>query len=190
MSNLALFVSPSKVKIETALGGSVDDNLIAPYIKTAQERWILPAIGQSLYNALVNAVVAADATAAETALLNDYISPALIPLSFAGLIPFLRVRMVNNSTVIMQSEQSTPASYQDIRPLIDSSTEMGQFHIQRLINYVDNNAGLYPELGQETAGELRRTRRNYFGGMNLDLNPNLSRGERLRLRAALGCAYG
>ena len=188
MSNLALFVSPSKVKIETALGGSVDDNLVAPYIKSAQERWILPAIGQALYNALANAVENADATAAETTLLNDYIAPALVPLSFAGLLPFLRVRMVNNSTVIMSSEQSTPASYQDIRPLIDSSTEMGQFHLQRLINFVDSNTGDYPELGTETQGQLRRTRRNYTQGLNLDYNPNLTRTERNVLRAALG--YG
>ena len=186
MSNLALFVSPSKVKIETALGGSVDDNLVAPYIKMAQERWILPALGQSLYNALLSAVENADATADEATLLNDYIAPALVPLSFATLIPFLRVRMANNSTVIMQSEQSSPASYSDIRPLVDSSTEMGQFHLQRLINFVDANASLYPELGDETQGQLRRTRRNYSQGMNLDFNPNLSRSERNLLRAALG----
>jgi hypothetical protein len=88
----------------------------------------------------------------------------------------------------MSSEQSTPASYQDIRPLIDSSTEMGQFHIQRLINFVDANTGDYPELGTETQGQLRRTRRNYTQGLNLDYNPNLSRSERDLLRAALG--YG
>jgi len=187
MSNLALFVSPSKVKIETALGGSVDDNLIAPYIKSAQQRWILPALGQALYDALVNAVINADATTAETALLNEYISPALVPLAFADLLPFLRVRMVNNSTVIMQTEQSAPASYADIKPLIDSSTEMGQFHIQRLINYVDANTGLYPELGTETQGQLRRTRRNYSQGLNLDYNANITLAERLALRAVFGC---
>jgi len=52
MANLILFISPAKLKVETALGGSVDDDILSPYIRLAQELHILPALGQSLYDDL------------------------------------------------------------------------------------------------------------------------------------------
>ena len=39
-------------KKDTALGGSVDDNLIMPYILLAQDMYILPILGTDLYNKL------------------------------------------------------------------------------------------------------------------------------------------
>ena len=54
MANLILFISPAKLKKETALGGSVDDEILQPYIRLAQEMHILPVLGQSLYDDLRN----------------------------------------------------------------------------------------------------------------------------------------
>ena len=47
-----LFVSSTRLKKDTALGGSVDDNLIMPYILLAQDMNILPVLGTDLYEAL------------------------------------------------------------------------------------------------------------------------------------------
>ena len=47
-----LFISATRLKKDTALGGSVDDNLIMPYILLAQDMNILPVLGTDLYEKL------------------------------------------------------------------------------------------------------------------------------------------
>jgi hypothetical protein len=49
----ALFVSANRLKRDTAIGGSVDDDLIRPYVYMAQQRWILPVLGTKLYDKIV-----------------------------------------------------------------------------------------------------------------------------------------
>ena len=49
MANLILFISPAKLKKETALGGSVDDEILQPYIRLAQEMHLLPTLGSGTF---------------------------------------------------------------------------------------------------------------------------------------------
>ena len=43
-----LYISATRIKKDTALGGSVDDNIIMPYILLAQDMFILPILGTDL----------------------------------------------------------------------------------------------------------------------------------------------
>lgn len=167
MANLILFISPAKLKVETALGGSVDDDILSPYIRLAQELHILPALGQSLYDDLKTKVGAGTITGADETLMEDYIAPALVQLAFAEALPFIRVRIVNNGVTVMDSEQSTPATYGDMKPLMNRARDLGLFHIERLMDYLDNNQSSFATLDAESSGELCRTRRNYTQGLNI-----------------------
>ena len=167
MANLILFISPAKLKKETALGGSVDDEILQPYIRLAQEMHILPALGQSLYDDLTTKVGAGTISGNDETLMESYIAPALVQLAFAEALPFIRVRIVNNGVTVMASEQSTAATYGDMKPLMNRSKDLGLFHIERLMDYLDNNQSLFSALDAETSGELCRTRRNYTQGLNI-----------------------
>jgi len=167
MANLILFISPAKLKKETALGGSVDDEILQPYIRLAQEMHILPAIGQSLYDDLSAKVAAGTITGNDETLMESYIAPALVQLAFSEALPFIRVRIVNNGVTIMDSEQSTAATDGDMKPLMNRSKDLGLFHIERLMEYLDNNQSTFTALDAEGPGELCRTRRNYTQGLNV-----------------------
>lgn len=167
MANLILFISPAKLKVETALGGSVDDDILSPYIRLAQELHILPALGQSLYDDLKTKVGDDNISGDDETLMESYIAPALVQLAFAEALPFIRVRIVNNGVTVMDSEQSTPATYTDMKPLMNRAKDLGLFHIERLMEYLDNNQSTYPALDAESSGELCRTRRNYTQGLNI-----------------------
>lgn len=167
MANLILFISPAKLKKETALGGSVDDEILQPYIRLAQEMHILPTLGQSLYDDLVAKVQAGTITGNDEILMESYIAPALVQLAFCEALPFIRVRIVNNGVTIMDSEQSTAATYGDMKPLMNRAKDLGLFHIERMIDYLDNNTGLFSALDAEGPGELCRTVRNYTQGLNV-----------------------
>ena len=93
-----LYISASKLKRDTALGASVDDNLLTPYINIAQDRWILNALGTDLDNYLKSQIQAGAAfTGAYETLVNDYIQPALVQFAFcevAYLFLYLRLNKV------------------------------------------------------------------------------------------------
>ncbi len=53
-----LYISATRLKTDSALGGSVDDDLIMPYILLAQDMNILPVLGTELDNKLKSEIKA------------------------------------------------------------------------------------------------------------------------------------
>ena len=180
----ALFVSANRLKRDTAIGGSVDDDLIRPYVFMAQQRWILPVLGTKLYDKITTDIDAGNVSGNYATLLNDYIIPSTVQYSFVQLVPFLRLRFVNNAVVVMNSEQSSAATYEDLKPLMDQALDMATFYRERLIDYIRNNSTLFPEYNTNTGADLNPTSNNYTQGMNVDYNFE----EDLKVRAFLAGA--
>tara|TARA_R100000781_G_scaffold2811_1_gene4333 strand:- start:668 stop:1246 length:579 start_codon:yes stop_codon:yes gene_type:complete len=167
-----LFISATRLKKDTALGGSVDDNLIMPYILLAQDMNILPVLGTDLYDKLKSEVQAGTLAGAYKTLMETYIQPALVQFSFSQLAPYLRLRFVNNAVVVMgATEQSSSATYDDIKPLMDTATDAAEFYRQRMISYLQNNTSSFTEYTSNTGADLDPTTRNYYAGINLDEAP-------------------
>ena len=129
-----LFISTDRLKRDSALGGSCDDNLLLPYILMAQDRYILPILGTDLTNKLISDIQGSSLTGNYLTLLQTYIQPALVQFAFATVLPFLRLRMVNNSIVTMSSEQGSSVAHEDLKPLINASMDQGEFYRERLID--------------------------------------------------------
>lgn len=170
-----LFISTDRLKKDTAMGGSVDDNLLLPYILMAQDRYILPVLGTDLYNKLISDIQGSSLTGNYLTLLQTYIQPALVQFAFATCLPFLRLRMVNNSVVTMSSEQGSSVSHNDLKPLISSSMDQGEFYRERLIDFISNNTSNFPEYSTNTGADLSPTTANYYAGLNLDVEPSRER---------------
>jgi|TARA_R100000081_G_scaffold89135_1_gene61459 hypothetical protein len=169
-----LFISSSRLKKDTALGESVDDNLIMPYILLAQDMNILPVLGTDLYEALKTKIQGGTLTGDYKTLMETYIQPALVQFAFSQLAPYLRLRFVNNAVVVMgATEQSSSATYDDIKPLMDTATNAAEFYRQRLIDYLlDKGSAAFPEYASNNdPGEMSPTTRNYYAGLNLDVAP-------------------
>ena len=174
-----LYISSTRIKKDTALGGAVDDNLIMPYILLAQDMYILPILGTDLDNKLKSDIQGGSLAGNYKTLVEDYLQKALVQFAFAELLPFLRLRMVNNAAVVMgATDQSSSASYDELRPLMDRAKDAAEFYRQRMIDYLtDKGSSAFPEYASNSdAGELSPTTRNYYAGMNLDVNvPRQSR---------------
>jgi len=174
-----LYISATRIKKDTALGGSVDDNIIMPYILLAQDMFILPILGTDLDAKLKSDIQGGSLTGSYKTLVETYIQPSLVQFAFAELAPFLRLRFVNNAVVIMgATDQSDSATYEDIKPLIDRAKDAAEFYRQRLIDYIRNNTSSFPEYNTNTGADLDPTTRNYYSGINLD--SNVSRSNRLK----------
>tara|TARA_R100000781_G_scaffold17246_3_gene13803 strand:+ start:1783 stop:2355 length:573 start_codon:yes stop_codon:yes gene_type:complete len=166
-----LFISTNRLKKDSALGGSVDDNLLLPYILMAQDRYILPVLGTDLTNKLISDIQGSSLSGAYLTLLQTYVQPSLVQYSFATVLPFLRLRMVNNSVVTMSSEQGSSVSHSDLKPLINASIDQAEFYRERLIDYIRNNTNSFPEYSSNSGADLTPTSQNYYAGLNLDVAP-------------------
>ena len=166
-----LFISTDRLKKDSALGGSVDDNLLLPYILMAQDRYILPILGTDLTNKLISDIQGSSLSGNYLTLLQTYIQPALVQFAFATVLPFLRLRMVNNSVVTMSSEQGGTVSHEELKPLINASIDHGEFLRERLIEYISNNTSSFPEYSSNTGADINPTTQNYYAGLNLDTAP-------------------
>ncbi len=174
-----LYISSTRLKRDTAIGGSVESDLIIPYILLAQDMNILPVLGTELDNKLKDEIQAGTLTGVYKTLVETYIQPALVQFAFSQLIPYLRLRFSNNSVVIMgATEQSSSASYDDLKPLMDTATDAAEFYRQRMIDYLQNNTGSFPEYSSNSGSDLDPTTNNYFSGINLE--PTMPRSNRLK----------
>ena len=187
----SLYISASRIKKDTALGGSVDDNIIMPYILLAQDMFILPILGTDLDTKLKADIQGGSLTGDYKTLVETYIQPSLVQFAFAELAPFLRLRFVNNAIVIMgANDQSSSASFEDIKPLMDRAKDAAEFYRQRLIDYIRNNTSSFPEYNTNTGADLDPTTRNYYAGMNLDVNVPRSNQLKAFLQGADITIYG
>jgi len=186
-----LYISSTRLKKDSAIGGSVSDDLIMPYILLAQDMSILPILGTDLDAKLKAEIQAGTLAGAYKTLVETYIQPALVQFSFVSLVPYLRLRFVNNAVVVMgATDQSASATYDDLKPVMDTATDAAEFYRQRCIDYLRNNQTSFPEYSSNTGADLDPTTRNYYAGINLDTN--VARSNRLKsfLQGADITVYG
>ena len=174
-----LYISATRLKKDSAIGGSVEDDLIMPYILLAQDMNILPILGTDLDAKLKTEIQAGSLAGAYKTLVEDYIQPALVQFSFVSLVPYLRLRFVNNAVVVMgATDQSSSASYEDLEPVMNTATDAAEFYRQRCIDYLRNNQSSFSEYTSNSGADLDPTVNNYFAGINLE--PTATRSNRLK----------
>ena len=174
-----LYISATRLKKDSAIGGSVEDDLIMPYILLAQDMNILPILGTDLDAKLKSEIQAGTLADAYKTLVETYIQPALVQFSFVSLVPYLRLRFVNNAVVVMgATDQSSSASYEDLEPVMNTATDAAEFYRQRCIDYLRNNTSSFPEYTSNSGSDLDATTANYFAGINLE--PSLPRSNKVK----------
>lgn len=166
-----MYLSTSRLKRDTAIGSSVDDNLLKPQIVLAQDRHILPVLGTQLDDKLkdliTNNQIDQEQNVQYKTLLIDYVLPALTQFSFVEVAYSLRLRFANNTVTLPDSEQGGNASLSDIKVVLDRAEDMAMFYRERLIERLRHHTDLYPEYQTNTQDDLHPTTRNYFQSLNV-----------------------
>lgn len=90
MSEITLLISVDILKERTSIHGNLDEKLVVPDIKYAQDSYILPLLGSALFNKLQTiiadgTITSNGANANYKALLDTYIIDAMIYYTFAEL---------------------------------------------------------------------------------------------------------
>ena len=186
-----LYISSTRLKKDSAIGGSVSDDLIMPYILLAQDMHILPILGTDLDAKLKAEIQAGTLTGVYKTLVETYLQPALVQFSFTQLIPYLRLRFVNSAVVVMgATDQSSSATYDDLKPVMDTATDAAEFYRQRMIDYLRNTSSSFPEYSSNTGADLDPTTNNYFAGINLEPTAPMSNKLKSYLQGSGITIYG
>lgn len=141
-----LFISRNDIVRRTVLGGNVDPEKIIPFVKTAQDKYILPALGTVLYSKLQNDVAAGTIAGVYQTLMNEYILDTLCHYSMVEAMPFLAYTFGNGSiSKNINSEQGEGAGKNDIDFLLQKELSTAQFYSERLVTYLIAYSFNYPE---------------------------------------------
>ena len=144
MSKNTLFISVQNIKDRTGLHANVDEKLVLPEIKTAQDMYILPALGSALYNQLQTAVEGNTYTNDETTLLDDYIADCLVYYVMSELPMGLSYQFYNKGLLRKSGENTENPSMQDMIDVANRYRSRAEFYKQRMIKYLKQNNVLYP----------------------------------------------
>jgi hypothetical protein len=179
-----LLISEQKLKDSTAINLNVDVNILLPYVLQAQTLYIEPKLGTQLYEhikGLIQAGTIGDAgNVAYKTLLDDYISFVLVNYSFYHAIPYLRFKVENGNIYSKTSETGTALSTEESQSLREEISNTAQYYTERLIEYIRNNTGDFPEYSTNSGADVNPDKNAYYNGMNLE-RPN-QQGTRLTLQ--------
>ena len=150
-------ISSAKLRAFTDIGNNYNATDLSNAVEKAQKLELEPIIGKNLYERLQTGVMDGTLTTIQTTLLDDYIEPYLIQASYLNVLEsiFLRPR----STGLGQragSEGFTPASrelYNQKRLSVQGEMD---FYGNKMVEYLDNNRHLYPEMTSSTDLESDR----------------------------------
>ena len=141
-----LFCSRNDIVKRTPLGGNVDPEKIIPFVKTAQDKYILITLGTVLYSKLQNDVAAGTLTGVYKTLMDEYIVDCLVHYALVEALPFLAYTIGNGGIVKnISSEQATSPSKVDIDFLLQKELQTAQFYAERLVTYLIAYSFDYPE---------------------------------------------
>ncbi len=142
-----LFIGANAIKERTAIHSNIDDKLIMPEIKTAQDIYILPALGTALYVKLQTGIENATLSNLETSLLNDYVTDALVYYVLSELPVGLSFQFYNKGLIRKTSDNSDQPNMQDLIDVANRYRSRAEFYKQRMIKYLQevSTTNLFPE---------------------------------------------
>jgi hypothetical protein len=146
MSRNILMCSRNDITKRTPLGGNIDPEKIIPFVKTAQDKYILLALGSVLYDKIQDDIEAGTLTGRYQTLVNEYIIDTLVHYSMVEALPFLAYTIANGGIVKnISSEQAVSPSKNDIDFLLQKELATAQYYGERLVTYLIAFSSNYPE---------------------------------------------
>jgi len=146
MSLNILFISRNDLVKRTPIGGDIDSDKLIPFVKTAQDKYILIALGTVLYGYLQAQVAAGTVTGVYKTLMDDYITDCLVHYTFVEALPYLAYQFDNTGiTKNINGEQGSSPSKVDIDYILQKELATAQFYAERLVNFLIAHNSTYPQ---------------------------------------------
>lgn len=144
MSKNVLLISVEALKARSAVHMNVDDKIILPEIKAAQDIEIVQALGSRLFERLQAGIAAKGLTADETLLLDEYVTDCLVWFTVAALPITGSYQQYTKGAIRKGSDNTEQPSYSDLLRLCEMYKNRAENYRERLIRYLYSNSAKYP----------------------------------------------
>lgn len=145
MSLNTLLISVASIKERTGLHNSVDEKLVLPIIKVAQDMHIKPAIGSGLYDRLQQGIEDSNLNSDETTLIDNYIVDALCWFVMCELPASLCYQFYAKGIVQKTDTQAQTLSSTQILEIENKHKRYAEHYKDALIRYLLRYRTLYPQ---------------------------------------------
>lgn len=149
MKNKVLFISESYLKQFSPIASNVANEGLTNSIRKAQELYIQPVLGLTLYNKLIDDIYDAGSITGLTGnyriLLEDYIMPTLTEYSLYEAIIPMTFKMVNKGVGVRNDQYQDSVGLDELKYLRNEVRNNAQFYQERLIKYLCSNSNFFPE---------------------------------------------
>jgi hypothetical protein len=168
-----LFITRNDIIKNSPLQGAIDADRLLPFVRTAQDKYMLNLLGTVLFYYLQEKI--ADGTLKDLNifyqdLMNDHIKSTLIWYACVEYIPFSGIQFKSEGAVKHRSEQSETPSKSEIDYLLNKALNSADFYATRLQNYLIAYSNQIPQY-LESVGNLTQVypdfSNQYFGGIQL-----------------------
>ena len=186
MSDNILLISSTMIKERSAIHGNLDDKLIFPDIKAAQDMYIMPILGTALFNKLQTLI--SDGTITSDAakinyknLLDKYIVDALMYYVLSELPETISYQFWNKGVMRKQGQDTELPSMSELIDISNRYKNKAEFYANRLKLYIQANAATkFPEYLNpgNTQDTVTPEQRAFTTGIYLgdDNNPYCNKG--------------
>jgi hypothetical protein len=153
MSANVLFIDENTIKTRTGISNAIDGGKqLRPMIKVAQDLFVLPALGSTLYKRLQAGIRDNDLNANETILLNNYITDCLVWSTISYLPISMGYQFYAKGALQKTSEDSSTPGKNELDYVGSYYQDIAESYKQALINYLKANYTLYAEYASPGCG--------------------------------------
>lgn len=167
----ALFITRNDIIKQTPLQGAIDADKLLPFIRTAQDKYMLNLLGTVLFDKLQDDITNdTPFTGVYLTLMEDYVKPTLIWYACVEYIPFSGISFKSEGSFKHQSEQSISPGKNEIDYLLNKALNNADYYATRLQDYLIAKTPQIPEFLQSTgdATQVWPDQTNqYYGGLEL-----------------------
>jgi hypothetical protein len=155
MNNEITMMSVTDIQNLTAISEQVSPELLQPFIKNAEVMYLLPALGQPLYEDILANI--GSGTTKYDALLQGWIYYVLAYYTWYNACPFLAYKFQKKGVVKQHSDDSENAAIDEVGMLTKRIESMASAYMNQLVSYLNSTAGnaLYPLYTKDLENEFK-----------------------------------
>jgi hypothetical protein len=153
MATITYLVLPSVVKERTSLHDNVDDKLIYPEIKAAQDMYIMPLLGSTLYNKILNDISNNSLSGDYKSLVDDYLVQCICNYVMSELPESLNYQYWNKGVSQKTVDNATQPTMSEMYSIVAKYKSRAEFYAKRARLYlIQNSPAKFPEYRTFVAG--------------------------------------
>ena len=157
-----LFLSENKLKNFSDLNNALDADLLKNAIREAQDIHIQRMLGYELYQSLITKVNTSAVTGDYLTLMG-FVQDALLYWTYYEALEAIYLRPRNNGLLVPQGGAEANAAdmalYDKKRTSVENKAE---WYSERLVNYLLDNEGKFPEFGTEKGMDIYPDQQSQF----------------------------